>query len=196
MAYETLHTLHVRKKGKKGSIALKLDINKGYDWVEWPFLQGMMQRMGFSNRWIGWAMGCVTTPSFSILINDKTYGNINPSRGICQGDPLSPYLFLLCVEGLTSLLSKVEHDGCIHGVFVCRRAPKITNLMFADNSLLLCRAIQGEVEVINEVLQVYAHASSQCINIDKSSVYFSNNTPNRQRGEIGAAMGVKHVEKF
>ena len=82
VAYETLHSMHVRKKGKKGSIAMKLDISKAYDRVEWPFLQGMMQRMGFPNRWIGWVMGCVTTPSFSILINGKPYANINPSRGI------------------------------------------------------------------------------------------------------------------
>ncbi|XP_075640505.1 uncharacterized protein LOC142612276 [Castanea sativa] len=95
VAYETLHSMHVRKKGKKGSIALKLDISKAYDRVEWPFLQ----------------------------------------------------------EGLTSLLTKVEHDGRIHGVSVCRSVPKISNLMFVDDSLLFCRATQGEVEVINEVLQ-------------------------------------------
>jgi len=97
-------------------------------------------------------MGCVTTPFFSILINGKPYGNINPSRGIHQGDPLSPYLFLLCVEVLTSLLTKVEHEGRINGVSVCRKVPKISNLMFADDSLLFCRATQGEVDVINEVL--------------------------------------------
>lgn len=63
--------------------------------------------------------------------------------------------------------------------------------MFVDDSLLLCRATQGDVEVINKVLQLYAHTSGQCINMDKSSVYFSNDTPNRQREEIGAAVGVK-----
>ena len=82
--------------------------------------------MGFPNRWIGWVMGCVTTSSFSILINGKPYGNINPSRGIGQGDPLLPYLFLLCAKWLTSLLIKVEHEGRITRVSVCRRAPKIS----------------------------------------------------------------------
>ena len=89
-----------------------------------------------------------------------------------------------------------KNDGRIHGVSVCRRAPKITNLMFADDSLLFCRATQGEVEVINEVLQVYAHASGQCINMDKSSVYFSSNSPSEQREEIVAALGVEQAEKF
>ena len=92
--------------------------------------------MGFLDKWIGWVMGCVTTPSFSILINGKPYRNINPSRSICQDDPLSPYLFLLCAEGLTLVLTKVEHERRINGVSVCRRVPKISNLMFADDSLL------------------------------------------------------------
>ena len=81
-------------------------------------------------------MGCVTAPSFSILINDKSYRNINLSRSICQDDPLLPYLFLLCAEGLTLVITKVEHERRINGVSVCRRAPKISNLMFDDDSLL------------------------------------------------------------
>ena len=65
VAYETLHTMHVRKKGKKGLIALKLDISKAYDHIEWPFLQGMMQMMGFPDRWIGWVMGSL----FSLMVS-------------------------------------------------------------------------------------------------------------------------------
>ena len=71
MAYETLHTMHARKKGKTGSLALKLDVSKVYDRVEWLFLQGIMQKMGFPEKWIDRVMTCVTTPSFSVLINGK-----------------------------------------------------------------------------------------------------------------------------
>ena len=132
---------------------------------------------GFLERWISYVMGCVTTLSYSILINGKPYGNLQPLRGLYQGDPLSPYLFLLCAEGFTSLLEKVEMERWISGVSICKSAPKITNLLFADDSLLFCQAIQFEVTVIIEILQVYVGASGQSINLEKSSVYFSSNTP-------------------
>ena len=175
---------------------MKLDISKAYDRVEWQFLQGIMDKLGFLVTWINWVMGCITTPSFSILINGKPYGNINPSSGLRQGDPLSPYLFLLCAEGFTSLLAKAEMDRRIKGVSICRGVPTISNLMFADDSILFCQATTREVGVINEVLQTYANASGQCINMEKSSVYFSSNTRGNQKDEIVSLLGVKEVERF
>lgn len=95
---------------------MKLDVSRAYDRVKWTFLHGVMSKLGFPKRWISKVMECVTTPSFSILINGKPYGNISPSRGLRQGDPLSPYLFLLCAEGFTSLVEKADLEGGIHGV--------------------------------------------------------------------------------
>ncbi|XP_030941536.1 uncharacterized protein LOC115966441 [Quercus lobata] len=152
MAYETLNTMHSRKKGKKGSLALKLDINKAYDQVEWLFLQGIMEKMGFPALWIERVMSCVTTPSFSILVNGKPYAMIHPSRGLSQGDPLLTFLFLLCAKGFTALLAKAKLEGRIKGVSICRRAPKVTNLLFVDDSLLFCQATQTEGEAIAEIL--------------------------------------------
>ena len=109
-----------------------------------------MVKLGFPEEWIDRVMSCVTTPSFSVRINGKAYGNIIPSRGLCQGDPLSPYLLLLCAEGFTSLLSKAEAEGRLHGVQICRRAPSISNLLFANDSLIFCQANQEEVLLISE----------------------------------------------
>ena len=108
-----------------------------------------MVRLGFPEEWMTRVMSCVTTPSFLVRINGKAYGNIIPSRGLCQGDPLSPYLFLLCAEGFTSLLSKAEYEGRLHGVQICRRGPSISNLLFANDSLIFCQANQEEVQVIS-----------------------------------------------
>ena len=135
VAYETLHAMQSRRSGKRGYMALKLDVSKAYDRVEWSFLKG----------WIDRVMSCVTSSSFSVRINGKAYGNIRPSRGLRQGDLLSPYLFLLCAEGFSSMLAKAQEEGRLHGVAVCRRAPCISHLLFANDSLIFCKASQEEV---------------------------------------------------
>ena len=109
----------LERKVKKGALALKLDISKAYDKVKWSFLKGMMIKLGFPEWWIDRVISCVTTPSFSVHINGKAYGNTLPTRGLRQGDALSPYLFLLCAEGFTSLLAKAKEDRRLHGVSFC-----------------------------------------------------------------------------
>ena len=89
-----------------------------------------MKRMGFHHKWIGLMTECISSVSYSILINGEPHGNIQPSRGLRQGDPLSPYLFLLCAEGLHSLIKKAESNGDMQGVSLCRGGPKITHLFF------------------------------------------------------------------
>ena len=177
-------------------MTLKLDVSKAYDRMEWPFLQGVMQRLSFPETWIERVMSCVTTTSFFVLVNGRPFGNVLPSKGIRQGDPLSPYLFLLCTKGFTSLLDRAEIGRTLHGVSISRNAPKITNLLFADDSLIFSRASSAEINSIVEILQVYAKASGQCINLEKSSMYFSNNTIVSQKQETLGILGVKEVSQF
>lgn len=196
MAYESLYSMHNKRSSKKGSLALKLDIRKTYDRVEWDFLNGIMSKLGLPDMWVERVISYVTTSSFSVWINGKAYRNIRPTKGLYQGDPLSPYLFLLYAESLSSLLSKAQEEGRLHGVLICMRAPTISHLLFADDSLLFCRANQEEVQVVIEVLQTYAASSGQCINFEKFSIYFSSNTAREQRDNIKGALGVREVDMF
>ena len=124
-------------------MAVKLDISKAYDWVDWNFLKGIMLKMGFDHRWVHLAMETVATASYSILINGEPKGFITQSRGIRQGDPLSPYLFLLCAEGLSTLLQKTVEDRVLTGILSSQHGVCISHLLFADDSLLFCKATVG-----------------------------------------------------
>ena len=136
-------------------MALKLDISKAYDWVEWVFLEKIMLTMGFHRKWVALMMECVQSVSYSVLINGKPKGYFHPSRGLRQGDPISPYLFLLCAEGLHALLTKATVSRQLQGLSISRGGPKLTHLFFADDSVLFCRATLMECNTIMEILRKY-----------------------------------------
>jgi hypothetical protein len=120
VAYECVHAIKGRKQGKAGFCAVKLDMHKAYDRVEWGFLRDMMTRLGFATRWVNLIMFCVSTVNYIVWFNSDETERFTPTRGLRQGDPLSSYLFLLCAEGLSSLLTYEEENGCLQGVRVCR----------------------------------------------------------------------------
>ena len=144
--------------------------------------------MGFHERWINLTMVCVKTVTYSILVNGEPRGLIHPSKGIRQGDPLSPFLFLLCTEGLNGLIKQVKLNGGIHGFSLCRRGPKLTHLLFADDSLLFCRAIVEECGHVLDILKNYEETSVQKVNRDKTSLFFSKSIPNETKSSIKQAL--------
>lgn len=135
-----------------GLMVVKLDMSKAYDQVEWVFLEKIMEKMGFSRRWIVLISMCIRFVSYSILLNGQPHGFIVPERGLCQGNPLSPYLFLLVIEGLHGLLKKAKAEGSIRGVPFCQSGPQISHLLFADDSLIFCRASISECQKIQSIL--------------------------------------------
>ncbi|XP_048622970.1 uncharacterized protein LOC106363766 [Brassica napus] len=121
-------------------MAVKMDMSKAYDRAEWDFLALVMKRLGFHDKWINWIMQCITSVSYSYLINDSVYGAIKPHRGIRQGDPISPYLFILCGEVLSGLCWKAELEGSMREIQVARGSPRVNHLMFADDTMMFCNS--------------------------------------------------------
>ena len=161
MAYEVLHHMKTKKTRKLGHMTLKLDMSKAYSRVEWSFLLKIMEKMGFNSRWVNLIFACISSITYSILINGEPQGNIRSSRGIRQGDPLSPYLFLFCSEGLNGLLNQEVSLGQIGAYSLCKNGLKISHIFFADDSLLFCRAKVEDINVIQDILECYATASGQ-----------------------------------
>lgn len=104
IALELFHTTEKRSTGRKGHIAMKLDTSKAYDWVEWGFLRKLLLTMGFDGRWVNLIMECVSTVTYSFIINEGVCGSVSPSRGIQQEDPLSPFLFVLVADAFSRML--------------------------------------------------------------------------------------------
>lgn len=113
ITHEVLHFLKTSKAEKNCTMAVKTDMSKAYDRIEWDFASQVFQRLGFHATWISWIMQCITTVSYSYLVNDAVYGEVKPYRGIRQGDPLSPYVFILCSEVLSGLCKSAERKGLL-----------------------------------------------------------------------------------
>jgi hypothetical protein len=153
--------------------AYKLDLSKAYDRVDWVFLEEVMHKMGFSHVWIQWIMRCVTTVRYSVKYNGALLEAFSPTRGLRQGDPLSPFLFLFVADGLSAMLQSDISAGGISPIKICRRAPGISHLIFADDTLLFFKAEGGQAERVKHVIDTFAKATSQLINESKCSILFS-----------------------
>ncbi|KAL5575135.1 hypothetical protein UlMin_016834 [Ulmus minor] len=192
IGFECLHAIK-RQKTKKIFLALKLDMAKAYDRVEWGFIYKIMNKLGFSEVWSNKIMACISSVSYSFQFNGQRVGHLIPSRGLRQGDPLSPYLFLLCGEGLSSLLHSYEQAGYLQGLRCGRRGPTISHLFFADDSLLFFEATTSACSALKEALCSYEAASGQAVNLSKSAVCFGPNLPEEDAVDLSACLGVPRV---
>ncbi|XP_033132135.1 uncharacterized protein LOC103836135 [Brassica rapa] len=127
IAQEIFHALRTKPNGRSKRMTIKTDMSKAYDMMEWSFIKAIMRKMGFSETWITWLMQCITSVKYKVLMNGQPRGNIVPGRGLRQGDPLSPFMFILCTEALASLLNHAENQWKITGMGVTRACPSRVN---------------------------------------------------------------------
>ena len=191
IAFELMHFFKGKRYGRESYGALKMDISKAYDRMEWNYVSDVLDKMGFSTQWTSVIMHCITSVSYHIVHDGKELGPIMPTRGLRQGDSLSPYIFILCAEGLSQLISHKVASSALHGCQVARRCPEITHLFFADDSLIFFHSTAAEAQVVKEVVSTYAQASGQLINFTKSVICFSKNTRQNDRAGVCSVLGVE-----
>jgi hypothetical protein len=182
IAYECVHKIKNKRAGQTGLCVVKLDMHKAYDRVEWSFLHDMMVTLGFHEEWIEMIMAYVRSVTYKVRFNSHETNAFTPTRGIRQGDPLSPYLFFLCAKGLSSLLQYEEEVGGIEVIRVC--SAQLVHLLFADDSLILMKADVLNAASLQHVLETYCQSSRQLVSLSKSSAFFSPNTHVITRTEI------------
>lgn len=167
IAHKIFHLLKRKDSRGRDYVALKLDMSKAYDRLEWEFLRRVLLAYGFYAEWVNLVMLMVTTVSYRYKINGFVSKKLTPSRGLRQGDPLSPYLFILAVDVLSCMLLKAKEQGYIQGMNLTKDGPSITHLFFADDSLLFAKATEEEMYQVINILNIYTNALGQMINTVK-----------------------------
>ena len=142
-------------RNKKYGLVCKLDLEKAYDGISWEFLYQVMGRMGFSSRWMSWIKWCISTPSFSVLINGSPAGFFQSSRGLRQGDPLSPYLFIIRMEALRCLINHTVEGNYLFGNRIAGRRGEelvISHLLYVDDTHLFCKVDKDKLKFLSWTL--------------------------------------------
>jgi hypothetical protein len=148
-------------------------------------------KLGFHSKWVQWVMTCVSSVRYTVRFNGVPSEPFSPSCGLWQGDPLSPYIFLLIADGLSVLLKNVEQMGGLEGVKVCRKAPSISHLLFADDNLLFFRATTDQALQIKQVLTTFERCTGQLLSPGKCSMLVREDADDARIRQVRAILGLE-----
>eukprot|EP00253_Pinus_taeda_P014645 PITA_14645 len=185
-----IHSLKVKKQ--KGMM-IKLDLSKAYDRLNWKYLETVLERFGFHQRWIAWIHNLISSPHFSILVNGSPSKTFNASRGIRQGDPLSPFLFILAAEGLGRFIKQERTENRLKGLQIWGNNLPLTHQQFVDDIMLFGEPTVREVRHLRRILDLFAEASGLEINKDKSCIFIFN-TIDQVKSHLIRILGFKRGE--
>ncbi|CAN1127629.1 LINE-1 reverse transcriptase homolog [Linum perenne] len=162
-----------RLRSQKPGFVLKLDIEKAFDHVNWSCLFKALEHMGFGERWINQIRACVSTASFSVLVNGESSGYFRSSRGLRQGDPLSPFLFIVVMEVLSGILNILQDEGHITGFCMNedRGIGKVNHILYADDAIVFCEASGLQLRYVMAALICFETISGLKVNLHKSSLF-------------------------
>ena len=172
-------------------MAIKIDLEKAYDQLEWSFIRDTLTLFKIPNHLITLIISCVSFSSISILFNGGALEHFLPSRGIRQGDPLSPYLFILCMEVLGAFIADKCYSKHWNPIKASQSGPAFSHLFFADDLVHFARADRKNCIAIREVLDSFCSISVQKVSYEKSRVFFSPNVSSEVRSELSDILGFR-----
>lgn len=169
LAQELLRGYNRKQKVKK--CALKIDLQKAYDTLDWEFLKKILELFGFHWKMVGWIMTCVTTSKFTLNFNGDRVGYFSGGRGLRQGDPISPYLFTIAMEVFNLLMKKNIGNAMDFKYHQGWKKLKVTHLGFADDLIVIGHGDCNSVRVIKETMEEFSNYSGLKVNMQKSTIF-------------------------
>ena len=177
-------------------MVIKVDLQKAYDRLEWSFIKMVLEHFGFPESMVKFNMSCVATTNTALLFNGSKLYSFQPSRGIRQGDPISPYLFLLCMEFLGAHITSMCEVRRWDKVRASRRGPSFSHVFFADDLMLFAKADRKNCEAIIEVLDNFCNLAGQKINLEKLKILLSPNVTGGRRKGICRRLGITETSNL
>jgi len=177
LSNEVIHSL---KLLKKPGMILKLDLSKYFEKLSWNYIYEMLLAFGFNTTWTRWISNLISTPCFSVLLNGSPSTPFCPSRGIRQGDPLSPFLFILMAKGLSRLLHSTVSSQDIKGISLHGLQP-LSHQQFVDDTMLFGHPLTQEAKALKKIISLFSEAFGTSINASKSQLFFFNTPASTQR---------------
>ena len=189
---EIVHFVRKSKK-KKGYVAFKLDREKAFDNVNWEFLDDCLHDFGFLDITIKLIMHCVSSSTFSILWNGNKLPQFKPNHGLRQGDPLSLYLFIICMEKLSMAINNAVNQGRWDPIHITNSGPQLSHLLFADDVLLFTKAKGSQFRLVSDLFDGFSKALGLKINMSKSKAFFSSGTPQAKIRKLATISGIRNT---
>lgn len=186
---EMIHSMRFTK-AKKGAVILKVDLKKAYDRLEWSFIEDTLVDAGMPNKLVDIIMRLVSGGSCKLLWNGEITDEIKISRGLRQGDPLSPYLFVLCMERLGHWVAMKVEEGSLKPVRALRNGPGLSFLFFADDLILFSEVVEEQVMCLIEGRRHFCRASGQRVNYSKSAMFLSPNVAVEKAKSLSNKAGI------